>query len=182
MTPGPKRIKRRIVVVGDIAYVPLTKGAVALIDASDADWAAQYNWCRTSSGYPVRRIRRYGKFYLLSMHRALLGLIAHEVEGDHINGDPLDNRRSNLRVVSHAQNLKNLKTRVNNSSGVPGVVWDKSRALWQVRIVVDGRTIYGGRFADFDDAVATRKQLEAAHFGALARQVQVGETTRTNQH
>jgi hypothetical protein len=79
---------------------------------------------------------------------------------DHINGDKSDNRIANLRSVSNAENRKNQATRKDNTSGVQGVVWDKQTGKWTVRINVNSKTLNLGRYAEFEDAVARRKQAE----------------------
>lgn len=67
---------------------------------------------------------------------------------DHINGNKLDNRISNLRACSKSQNGMNRGKQKNNSSGVSGVCWNKSANKWQSYIKVDGKQIYLGVFAD----------------------------------
>lgn len=72
---------------------------------------------------------------------------------DHINRNTLDNRKSNLRIVTKFEN--NLNKR-NNTSGCVGVTWDRSKQKWQVTI----KKKYIGRFDDFKEAVNARKQAE----------------------
>ena len=71
---------------------------------------------------------------------------------DHINGDRADNRICNLREVTTAINNRNMAKPSNNTSGVAGVAWDKSRQKWLVR--VSRKSL--GRFDRFEDAVAAR--------------------------
>ena len=66
------------------------------------------------------------------MHRLILGLTDPAVHTDHINGDGLDNHRANLRVCSHAENMRNSRKRVNNKSGFKGVSWNKAKGKWKV--------------------------------------------------
>ncbi|MCZ6898266.1 MAG: HNH endonuclease signature motif containing protein [Betaproteobacteria bacterium] len=79
---------------------------------------------------------------------------------DHMNRNPSDNRLCNLRNVSHSGNQKNTKLRIDNSTGIPGVGWDKTRNKWMVRIHSKGQIIAQLRFSDFFEAVCFRKSKE----------------------
>jgi len=79
---------------------------------------------------------------------------------DHINGIPNDNRWCNLREVTSAENQKNMKRPVNNTSGSIGVVRNKAANKWQANIGVNGKSVYLGLFEKFEDAVAARKAAE----------------------
>lgn len=88
---------------------------------------------------------------------------------DHINGDPLDNRKENLRVCTRSQNMCNTKINSNNKSGVKGVYWSKDRLKWCVQISIDNKTIPLGRFDNFEEAVKTRLEAEEKYHGEFAR-------------
>jgi len=79
---------------------------------------------------------------------------------DHINGNGLDNKISNLRSVSNSENAKNQKLRCTNKSGVSGVYWHNKARKWSVEIKVDGVKIYLGLSADKFEAICTRKSAE----------------------
>lgn len=79
---------------------------------------------------------------------------------DHINGDPIDNRPENLRVVTQQENTKNASLGRKNTSGVMGVSWDRQRAKWFASIRHDGRTLALGRYDSLDEARAARKAAE----------------------
>jgi hypothetical protein len=98
--------------------------------------------------------------------------------GDHRNGNTLDNRRSNLRLADKYQNAYNSRLHRFNTSGTPGVEWDKSKKRWRVRFNVNGRRVECGSFKNKDDAVAHRHEAAmrlhgefACHLGALAKSV-----------
>lgn len=79
---------------------------------------------------------------------------------DHINGIRSDNRIVNLRAVTNAENCKNQRKRLSNTSGVVGVGWCKTYGKWTVTIAANQKEKKLGRYDDFDAAVAARKSAE----------------------
>jgi hypothetical protein len=71
---------------------------------------------------------------------------------DHINGNPEDNRLCNLREATNQQNVFNSKLRKDNTSGIKGVIWDKSRNSWKAQIFLNGKCFNLGRYANIEDA------------------------------
>ena len=88
-----------------------------------------------------------------------------EKEIDHINNNTLDNRFVNLREADHQQNGYNKKLQANNTSGVKGVYWDKSRCKWMARLNINGRMVNLGRFANIEDAVKKIMEEREKHHG-----------------
>jgi len=82
---------------------------------------------------------------------------------DHIDGNGLNNRISNLRDVTVMENHKNVRRQSNNTSGHSGVVYDKSRKKWKAEIKINNKSIYLGRFECFNDAVIERKMAECSY-------------------
>ena len=136
----PQKI-RPIRVEGNIAYVPLTKGKEAIIDADDVPIAGHLNWyamVRSTGSYAMRAYYSGTTRRVLGMHRVIMG----DPEGmdiDHIDGDGLNNRKANLRVVTTSQNLCNTRLRSDNTSGYKGVSFRKKIAKWEAYIRVDGK-------------------------------------------
>lgn len=99
-------------------------------------------------------------------HRAVWVLVYGEWpvdQIDHVNGVRSDNRLINLRSVDRPENGKNQARRYDNTSGVTGVGWDKHHKKWRVRIRVNDVLINIGRYINFDEAVAARKDAESKH-------------------
>lgn len=89
----------------------------------------------------------------IAMHRLITGA-PPELVVDHINGDTLDNRRSNLRIVTLRENAQNTAAHRDSKSGLRGVAWDKSAGRWRANAL-------GKRLGYFDDPLA-------AHAAAVA--------------
>lgn len=123
--------------------IELTQGKVAIIDDEDYQWLSQYKWCARKNyniWYALRR-GRTGESRLVSMGRLILGLGDSEI-CDHINRNGLDNRRCNLRKVTHGQNMINRCMQRNNTTGYRGVY--KAGDRWKAQIKVNGKIIYLG--------------------------------------
>lgn len=88
---------------------------------------------------------------------------------DHINGDRLDNRISNLRLASASQNTANSRKRRNNSCGYKGVYLHKLSGLYMARITVNYKSILVGYYRKPEDAHAAYVSAAQDHFGAYAR-------------
>lgn len=84
---------------------------------------------------------------------------------DHKNGNGCDNRRSNLREVSYAQNNRNSRRRVDNKSGHSGVFYVSEINKWRAYICENGKTKTLGHFAKKKDAVNSRKKAEIEIYG-----------------
>ena len=89
---------------------------------------------------------------------------------DHINRNPLDNRKSNLRPCSKLENAKNRSKQHNNTSGVTGVNYNKQKGKWIARIRIDKKEtcVYSGD--SFEDAVVARLKAEKKYYGEFASQ------------
>jgi len=127
--------------------IQITQGKTILVDDEDFEILSQWKWS-LSNGYATRRLKRLnGKQRDQKMHRFLMG----EPKGkqiDHINGNKLDNRKSNLRICSIRQNRYNMPQRSDNKSGYKGVYWCNQAKKWIARIRFENRLYYLGRFTD----------------------------------
>lgn len=98
---------------------------------------------------------------LISLHRFLLGAKKGEYV-DHIDHNPLNNQRSNLRIVSNGANLRNGRIRVNNTSGYRGVSFRDNR--WRARIKVNYKDINLGHYKEKEDAIKARQKAERKYW------------------
>lgn len=108
----------------------------------------------------MRKEKINNKWRTFRMHRQILGLKHGDgLKCDHINGNGLDNRNSNLRLATNSQNQHNARKQLNNRSGYMGVSWDRRTERWLVQIQADNVQRHLGRFDDpveaacaYDDA------------------------------
>lgn len=137
--------------------------ARTLIDLDDVKKCKQYKWVfKNDSGY-VSNINFVGY-----IHRFIMDC-PNDLVVDHINGNKLDNRKSNLRICTQEQNHLNHKNYATNNSGYPGVGWYKKANKWRARIQIQGNEIHLGLFESLDDAIQARQQAEIEYFGDFKR-------------
>ncbi len=167
-----KRSIKQISIDGGTAFIPLSNGSVAIIDAADAHLVVGRNWhvseddgrsyaranCRLPSG-------RWGQ---IKLHRVIM-LPPKGYDVDHINGDGLDNRRCNLRIATRSQNNMNARTRADNKSGHRGVFWRSDRNRRIAYINANGKRKYLGAFKDQNAACAARQAASAELHGEFRR-------------
>lgn len=88
---------------------------------------------------------------------------------DHINGNGLDNRRDNIRLATHTQNMRNTKLRKNNKTGYKGVMWNTRRRKFQTYITVNSKLIYLGQFDLAEEAHKAYCDAAVKYHGEFAR-------------
>jgi len=151
--------------------IDLLKGFFCLIDPEDQDFAESLSWYRDASGYAVRGFKR-PKYRRLYLHREIAArsigreLLPDEVV-DHINRDKLDNRRSNLRVCTPAQNAANKSLQVNSTTGFKGVSLAPS-GNYHAAIRLNGTSRRLGSFPDPREAAWMFDQFAIGVYGEYA--------------
>lgn len=151
--------------------IPLTQGKFALVDDEDFEELSKYRWYLSRSGYANRHPKmingvRRGK---ISMHRQVMDMVPSGKMPDHINGNRIDNRKSNLRLATPSQNTINSSLYTNNTSGFKGVSWWNSANSYTARIQVNGKRLFLGYFKSVDDAARAYREAAIKHFGEYAR-------------
>lgn len=152
--------------------IPLSQGQFAIVDDADYEelskhkWHAQWSPC-TRSYYAQRNIRLPdGKWTTEKMHRRVLGLkYGDKREGDHIDHGTLDNRRSNIRIVTRSQNMHNRRGK--------GFSFHKHTKKFKAQIAVDGAEKHIGLFG-------TPAEARAAYLAAKAVYHPSAPTERLN--
>lgn len=146
--------------------IALTKGQVALVDASDYKWLMQWSWHAwwnpsTESFYAARR-----ESNILYMHREILQCGPKQV--DHKNHNTLDNRAENLRPATPGQNIANRGKNCNNTSGFKGVSWHKGGRKWIANAGLNGKTVYLGLYSTPEEAHAAYSAFVTKQWGEFA--------------
>jgi hypothetical protein len=151
-----------------VKKIPLTRGKVAFVDDRDFALVSHFKWrAGSTQGGKFYRAITYVCGHLISMHRLILNC---QSAIDHRNGNPLDNRRRNLRRATHSQNAANCKKwQRATSSKYKGVTRHKKRNRWVAQIGVNGRRLYLGSFADERAAAEAYDQAARKFFGGFAR-------------
>lgn len=144
--------------------LPLTRGFVAIIDDSDAHLAAYKWYAKTMHGINYAARNTTGKHRTtILLHREVLNP-AKDTHIDHINGNGLDCRRSNLRFASFCQNAQNSKVRTGSYKGV-----SKRKNKWVAQIRAHGKNYWLGYYATPEDAARAYDAAAYKLHGAFAK-------------
>ena len=168
----PRKI-RPIRVEGNVAFVTLTRGYEAVIDAADVLLVGGWNWfalVRPHTVYAYRTDCSSLKKRTVMLHRVIAGE-PEALEVDHIDCDGLNNRRSNLRAATRAQNMHNMRTPKRNTSGFKGVGFDRLSGQWRAYIKINGKQHHLGCFTtpeDAHEAYVTASDRLHGEFGRIA--------------
>ena len=152
--------------------IALTQNKFAIVDDEDFEKLNQFKWHAEKRGDTFYARRSEGgrlhlkRFY---MHRQVMAPNNNKIHCDHISGNGLDNRKSNLRLCTSSENLMNQRPSIGATSKYKGVYWDKSRNKWGSRIGINGIGIYIGRFLDEIEAAKAYNLKATELFGDFAR-------------
>lgn len=128
--------------------IPLTQGKFTIVDNCDSHFK-KYKWRYGARGYAMRSMKlESGKVACISLHSVIIGRSLKDLEIDHIDGNPLNNRRKNLRFVTHRQNSQNLK-RHRNGETLGTTLLENGK--WQAVIHIK-KSVYLGSFKTKEEA------------------------------
>lgn len=147
-------------------------GLFAIVDSEDVPRVLQHSWWATRTNPRNDRellyVKTECKKKTIYLHRFILGVTDRRVHIDHINHNPLDCRRENMRCVTHQANIFNRRGNLNSSSRYKGVSWSKRAGRWVAFIKIDGRVRYIGSFNDELQAAHAYDEMARRYFGENA--------------
>lgn len=150
-------------------YIPLTQGKRAVVDDDIYEYLACWDWHYagpSGGGYAKRADWDNGKMKIIRMHHVVLplkdGLVC-----DHINGNRIDNRRENLRLVTKSQNMRNQGISARNKTGYKGV--SKHQGKYRAYINVEKKQRHLGVFEDKKEAADAYNKAALIYFGEYSR-------------
>lgn len=137
-------------------------------DKDDYDLIRNYSWYYNKKGYVEAYSEEFNTH--ITLHRLVMGFPDTHFDVNHKTHPPrnehkIDNRKSNLEIVTKSKNSMNHVIAINNTSGYSGVNWLKQSNKWRARITVEGQEIHLGVFSDMQDAIKARKVAEVKYFG-----------------
>lgn len=158
---GSERCPRESGAIPSLGGVTTT---VLQVDDQDAHLLVERAWRKAGGDrrYWACKIRRRTVY----LHRVILNA-PPGMDVDHINGDPDDNRRCNLRLATRSQNLAR-KLTTPGPSGYRGVWWSKHRSCWRAGIKVDKKTKHIGYYDTREGAAAAYNEAALAQWGEFA--------------
>lgn len=149
--------------VKNARWICLGYGRFTLIDADQYEIVSKKKWTLSAAGYARTNGFVNGKKSAnVYLHRFILGLKSGEI-ADHISGDKLDNRKSNLRTVTQSENIHNTHCKPRSSTGFRGVI--KSRGKYTATITVCKKRIYMGEFLASHEAARAYDFASAFFYG-----------------
>ena len=147
---------------GEFGIGYTSKGEEFYFDLEDYDKIKDYTWYKNDQGYLIAHIKDGN----VRMHRLIMDA-SDDYEVDHIHGKETrhDNRKFNLRLVTHSQNNWNKDKLITNTSGYRGVSWSKTHGKWESQIEYNHNHLHLGFFEDVQEAYDTRLKAEEKYFG-----------------
>ncbi len=137
------------------------------IDSDDYDKFCKDYSFKLNKGYVLyssTKDRRHNK----SLHRLIMNVSDSKIQVDHIDNNPLNNQKSNLRTCTNQQNQCNKTKTKLNSSGFKGVYFDKVKTKYRSRIMVNCKQIHLGYFATAEEAYEEYKKAAIKYHGEFA--------------
>lgn len=145
------------------------EGKFALVDAENAEVILGNSWS-VNKGYAMRGMYFHGSTKSFKMEWFIMGKPMPGYCIDHISGDRLDNRKSNLRVCTMAQNKTNRTKKDHNKHGYTGIFWHEIRKRFYARIKVAGKYVYIGSYRSKEEAARAYNKAARKYHGEFAKQ------------
>jgi hypothetical protein len=173
-----EKIMENRTMLSTIELVNLSKGKFAIIDIEESDLVNQYKWCindKQNNNYAIATKVIDNIRHSKRMHRVIMRVTDPSIIIDHINHNGLDNRKSNLRRCTFAENVKHTSSRIGSNSAFLGVSFKKQRTfkMYVAQIQCDKKKFHIGYFdTDIEAALAYNKRAKEL-FGEFANLNQI---------
>lgn len=150
--------------------VQSTNGKEFIVDDEDFERViAHGRWSVTIRNYVITKITTSQRSPVLGLHRWLLGLKrSDKVIVDHIDRNPLNNQKSNLRLCTQSTNGMNVRKRNGTTSKYRGVSWRERDKKWRAYVNFKGKLIEGGQFNTENEAAQRANELRIKYHGKFA--------------
>lgn len=155
------------------------KGYKVLIDEEDYQKITELKWFVFHESVRKKGLAYFGhntgvledgKRHIIYLHRFIMGMKFYDkLVVDHINGNTLDNRKSNLRICTVAENNRNMRKRKRNKSGYKGVSYAKKEGKYRAQICISGRNTHIGAFDTPEEAYAAYCEASKKYHGEFGR-------------
>lgn len=185
-------MKARAIIIRDgVGFVPLGKNAkqgYALVSADDVYKVEMNSWRLDSHGYAIKSIKENGKTKNISLHHVVYKKPSKGMVIDHINRNKLDNRRENLREVSHSINSANRKINRSKDSlfRYPGVRQIKNSKTGQIYNTFEASIKFKERWVcreyydNIEDAIRARQKMEKEFYGVVIKRENNGRRNKSS--
>ncbi|MCK9521084.1 MAG: AP2 domain-containing protein [Dehalococcoidia bacterium] len=159
--------------IENVKRISLTRGLSVIIDSEDFDELSKYKWyaCKKRNLFYAYRDKMINKQKIhIPMHRQIMQLHSGDKAiCDHINRNTLDNRKANLRIVTHSLNQYNcVMIRKNNTTGYRGITFHRKLGKWIAQIRVNNKHIYIGVFTSKEEAAKAYDKEAIKYYGKNA--------------
>ena len=152
---------------GNEVFMYTSSGKEFTIDIQDFENIRKYCW-HDDNKYIFTNVFENGKKKRMQLHRLIIQCPKNMIV-DHKDGNPLNNKRNNLRICTRAENNRNIALKHNNTSGVTGVDWIEKLHKWRARITYNYKSIHIGYYETINQAMQARVEAEEKYFGQFSR-------------
>jgi hypothetical protein len=153
--------------------IALTQGKFALVDDEDFDFLNQWKWCAVKARhtfYAVRSMPGINRKQInVFMHRQILNITDSKIQGDHLDGDGLNNQRKNLRACTKDENNRNKRIDRRSTTGYKGVVKIKKNGYYRASIMNNKKRKHLGIFKTPESAALAYDEAAKKYYGEFAR-------------
>ena len=162
---GTSKSPNRYDLSGEYGIGYTDKNEPFYFDLEDYNLVKDYHWYIDNTGYVHSQYKENGKYIHIKMHRLVMQVVGDsEKIIDHIGHNPVDNRKTMLRICTQRENSFNHRPMTNKfNCNVTGV--RKERNSWMAYIGIDNKVLHLGSFKNKEDAIAARKVAEEKYFG-----------------